>query len=437
MDVNSVTWNARLRVGEWIANRASGELTGPGGVFKLEPKVMDLLYLLAAQAGQPVPREQIMATLWPGVLVGEDSLARTVSKLRQALGDDAKSPRYIGTLSKRGYRLLADTERLSTAAVPPSPALVATLSRRPWRVWQLPALLLAAAVLLIIGGLAWSGRFSSSVPSPLSAAADDNSLLITRANDYYFQFSRGDNEAAIELYERVLGLHPDDANALAGLANALVQRSLRWPQATGKTAVEFTRLADALANGHLDREPARAQLQRARQLAERAVTVAPESAAAHKALGFVASAQRRLNPALASYSRAVQLDPDAWGSMINIGDVLEIMGRTDEALPHFEQAYAAMGRAYARNPVQVRPWYAPMGVLIAGRYRVRGDLVAAETWYRRVLAHSPLQPEATRGLAVVLRKGGDGAAADRLCKELSQRLGTGPDCEETHDHEQR
>ena len=75
------------------------------------------------------------------------------------------------------------------------------------------------------------------------------------------------------------------------------------------------------------------------------MVLAPDSAAAHKALGFVLSAQHQFAPALASYHRAVALDPDAWGSMINIGDLMEITGRDEEALPWFEQAYAAMGRA--------------------------------------------------------------------------------------------
>src|SRR5690606_23215097 len=108
--------------------------------------------------------------------------------------------------------------------------------------------------------------------------------------DFYFQFARGDNESAIELYQRVLGLHPDDPLAMAGLANALVQRCVRWPAEPGSPKA-FSRLGDALANGHLAREPARSQLQRARLLAQRAVERAPGVAATHKALGFVASAQ--------------------------------------------------------------------------------------------------------------------------------------------------
>ncbi|RZA37315.1 MAG: tetratricopeptide repeat protein [Lysobacteraceae bacterium] len=382
---------------------------------------MDLLFVLASHAGQVVTREQLMARLWPGLVVGEDSLARTVSKLRQSLGEDAKAPQYIETIAKRGYRLRAQVE----AAKPMQGDLRADATAVPRR-WTRPVVaLLGVGVLLALG---WAGvRFwpvSGSKP-----AADGRNQLVSRADDYYYQFSRADNESAIDLYQRVLGMHPDDAPALAGLANALAQRSIRWPQQAQGEGKEFTKLGDALASGYLENQPAREQLQRARQLAERAVMLAPDSAAAHKALGFVLSAQRQFAPALASYHRAVALDPDAWGSMINMGDVMEITGRDEEALPWFEQAYAAMGRAYDRNPVQVRPWYSDLGVLIADRYRARGDSPSAEAWYRRVLAESPLHPAATVGLARLMRKGGDPAAADRLCVELKQRSGETVGCE--------
>ncbi|KRA50849.1 tetratricopeptide repeat protein [Pseudoxanthomonas sp. Root630] len=414
-----------VRVGEWQVIRATGELIGTQGASRLEPKVADLLFLLAARRGQPVTREEIMDALWPGQVVGEDSLARAVFKLRQALGDDAKSPRYIETLSKRGYRLMAEptpVEDLATSDGVSAPALRTNAVRRRG-MWG--ALAIMVGVLVVGGAWWWSGRWSHTTDSHES----DSGGLIAQADDFYFQFSRGDNESAIELYQRVLGLEPDNVPALAGLANALVQRSVRWPALAGQQGLQFSRLGDALAHGHLARPPASQQLERARLLAERAVALDPESAAAHKATGFVASAQGRFDAALASYQRAVQLDADAWGSLINIGDVLEISGRTREALPYFEQAYEAMERGYAKNRVQIRPWHAQLGALIARRYAGRGEPSRAEAWYRRVLAHSPLHPESTRGLARLLRAGGDDAQADRLCAELASRVGESESCQ--------
>lgn len=387
---------------------------GPAGSMRLEPKVMDLLYLLAAQPGQVLGRERIIQTLWPEVIVGDDSLARTVSKLRQALGDDAKAPRYVETLSKRGYRLVADV-----SAVPKLRASRGdTLPRLSMD--HDPRLLVVLLAALLLTVLVWAGTRDTSPSRPV---AEDSRALLSRADDFYFQFVRADNETAIDLYQRVLSARPDDPIALAGLANALTQRSIRWPQLPGERPIEFHRLGDALAHGHLARDPARQQLRRAQRLAERAVAVAPDSSKAHKANGFVAGAQGRLDAALASHKRAVELDPDAWGPMINIADLLEISGRKDEAVPHYEQAYAAMDRVSEQTPVQVRPWHPALGTLIAQRYRERGDSATAETWYRRVLTRSPLHPGATRGYASILRAGGDIAEADRLCEALNQRTG--------------
>ncbi|GAB2651584.1 hypothetical protein GCM10027193_01050 [Arenimonas aestuarii] len=382
---------------------------------------MDLLCVLAAHRGQVVPREDLMQALWPGVVVGDDSLARTVSKLRQALGDDARSPAYLETISKRGYRLIAEDGAVASA-VAGEPAAAPRPAGRLALVAVLLAVALGVALVLLRDGA------PTDAGGPAASPATDTRQLISRADDYYFRYSRADNEAALELYQRVLGLDPDNADAMAGLANALAQRAIRWPTAPTAGAVEYTRLGDALAAGHLSSEPARSQLVRARQLAEAAVARAPASSAAHRALGLVASAQGELDAGLAAHRRAVELDPAAWGAMINIADVLELVGRDEEALAWFERAFETMAGDYDTNPAKVGAWHASLGVLVAERHRARGDSSAAEAWYRRVLAISPLQPEATRGLAGVLADGGDAAAAERLCRELEQRLGQGDDC---------
>ncbi|WP_394003224.1 winged helix-turn-helix domain-containing protein [Luteimonas sp. WGS1318] len=431
--MTSTTWPARVDAGPFSATPASGELSGPGGVQRLEPKVMDLLCLLASEPGRVWSRDDLMARLWPGVVVGEDSLARTVSKLRQALDDDAKAPRYIETIAKRGYRWIA------AASAAPHAAQTAAASAdgpdvRITHASSSPArgvrygVALAGVVLLAAGVGAYMMMRGAAPPTP--PAAGTTTTMLTRADQYYFQFSRADNEAALELYQRVLGLDPDSAAAMAGVANALAQRAIRWPTAPGPEAVEFTRLGDALAHGHMAREPARSQLQRARQLAETAVARAPDSAAAYKALGLVLSAQGEAEAGLAAHMRAVELDPDAWTAMINIADLLEQSGHAAEALPWFERAYDVMALTYDDNPVQVRHWHEALGVLLADRYRVQGDLPRAEAGYRRVLALSPLHVDATRGLAAVLAAGGDEAAATRMCLELELRLGPAAACKQ-------
>lgn len=111
-----------FRIGDFRADPSCCTLAGGGESASIEPKVMDLLALLAAAPGKVFSREDLDAALWPGVTVGEDTLARTVSKLRRALGDSAASPSFIETIPKRGYRLIAPVvfeER--PAAEKPSP----------------------------------------------------------------------------------------------------------------------------------------------------------------------------------------------------------------------------------------------------------------------------------------------------------------------------
>lgn len=76
---------------------------------------MDLLVYLAERAGEVLSRNQIFRDVWHDVDVGESALLTAVSTLRRALRDDPKQPRFIETIPKRGYRLIADTNARSAA----------------------------------------------------------------------------------------------------------------------------------------------------------------------------------------------------------------------------------------------------------------------------------------------------------------------------------
>ena len=82
-------------------------VTGPAGTIRLEPKVMQVLVLLAAHAGQVVAKERLIQTVWPDTFVTDDVLTRAISELRRVFGDDARESRFIQTIPKSGYRLIA------------------------------------------------------------------------------------------------------------------------------------------------------------------------------------------------------------------------------------------------------------------------------------------------------------------------------------------
>ena len=96
-----------FRIGDWMLDAGRNELVRDGESHRLEPKVIEVLAYLASRPGKVVAREELLAAVWPGVIVGDDALTQAIIKLRKALGDDAHNPTYIETISKRGYRLIA------------------------------------------------------------------------------------------------------------------------------------------------------------------------------------------------------------------------------------------------------------------------------------------------------------------------------------------
>ena len=77
---------------------------------KLEPRIMQLLVCLASEPGEVFSREQLLETVWGEHSSLEEVLTLGISRLRKALGDAARSPAFIQTVPKKGYRLIANVE---------------------------------------------------------------------------------------------------------------------------------------------------------------------------------------------------------------------------------------------------------------------------------------------------------------------------------------
>src|SRR6185437_14644080 len=93
-------------LGGWHVDPALGTLSRDGQQSRLEPRLMELLLLFAASPGRVLAKDEIAAVVWGGRAIGDDTLAAAVSRLRSALGE-SKERRFIETLPKRGYRLVA------------------------------------------------------------------------------------------------------------------------------------------------------------------------------------------------------------------------------------------------------------------------------------------------------------------------------------------
>ena len=78
--------------------------------IKLRPKAFAVLRYLAERPGRLVPKEELLDVIWPSVHVSPEVLKVTIAEIRKILDDCPKTPRYIETAHRRGYRFIAKTE---------------------------------------------------------------------------------------------------------------------------------------------------------------------------------------------------------------------------------------------------------------------------------------------------------------------------------------
>src|ERR1700682_3924733 len=98
---------AVLKFGPYWIDREQRLLTTESGVIPLAPKVFDTLLVLVDSGGRLLEKENLLTKVWPDAFVEEGSLARNISTLRQALGENPHDQKYIVTVPKRGYRFVA------------------------------------------------------------------------------------------------------------------------------------------------------------------------------------------------------------------------------------------------------------------------------------------------------------------------------------------
>jgi len=156
-----------LKVGEWIVEPDLNQLSARGRSVKVEPKTMAVLLCLASRPGQVVGREELLSQVWPGVVVGDDSLTQVIIRLRKALGDDPEQPTYVQTVTKKGYRLVAP--------VRPAPGTEVSATPQRQRAGWIAAAAVAAS--LVVTALWWAGR-PVTTAEPLSDAARAPTLAI-------------------------------------------------------------------------------------------------------------------------------------------------------------------------------------------------------------------------------------------------------------------
>jgi DNA-binding winged helix-turn-helix (wHTH) protein/tetratricopeptide (TPR) repeat protein len=104
-----------MRFGDCELDLARFELRRGGRRVRVQPKVLDLLVYLIRHRERVVPRDELLAAVWPGVVVSETALSQTVKEARRAVRDDGVRQGVIQTVRGRGYRFVAPVEESPAA----------------------------------------------------------------------------------------------------------------------------------------------------------------------------------------------------------------------------------------------------------------------------------------------------------------------------------
>jgi DNA-binding winged helix-turn-helix (wHTH) protein len=109
---------ARLHFDRFELDEADARLTCVGEAVALAPKPFAVLCALARTPGRLVTKNALLDLVWGHRFVTESVLKTAISEVRAALGDDPRQPRYIETVSRRGYRFIAAAVGTSLPSAP-------------------------------------------------------------------------------------------------------------------------------------------------------------------------------------------------------------------------------------------------------------------------------------------------------------------------------
>ena len=205
---------ASLRIGAWRVSPASGQISREGETVRVEARTMRLLVCLAEHAGQVVSIDDLIEQVWAGVIVTPDSVYQAITSLRRLLGDDPRQPRYIATVPRLGYRMVAGVSPWVDQPLisPPVPEAPSGTQQRPKK-WPLLAAGVAFPLILAAAFLVY-GRFGGA-PHPsanLDAVRAQTSIAVLPFLDLTSEsmdqeyFADGMTEELIDRLSKIPGL---------------------------------------------------------------------------------------------------------------------------------------------------------------------------------------------------------------------------------------
>ncbi|MGB6133835.1 MAG: winged helix-turn-helix domain-containing protein [Acidobacteriaceae bacterium] len=426
---------AVCQFGEYTLDVGRFELCRNGLPLPLEPKPMELLILLAERNGQLVTRAEIAERLWDrAVFVDtEHGINTAIRKIRYALRDDPEEPRYIQTVTGKGYRFAAPITVLDTGSPPPQPASESLLTNGSgpaplpsspqatplhprWLVWAISTVLLLLAATLSLAARSWIGHNRAAPIHSLAVLPLDN--LSGDPSQEYFADGMTDElttmlarDSTLRIVSRTSVMQYKEAHRpLREIARALgVDGIVEGSVARSGGRVHMTlQLIQANADAHLwadsyDRDADDVGLpdEAARAIAQRLQSAAPVAAparyvnpAAHDAYlqgKYLWFSDGRLGESGKYFQKAIEIQPDyamGWAWRANYYGAATVDGLLDPrtSLDALQQA--------ADRAVQLDPNLAEAHQAMAGALWLhRWDFAGADREIMRAISLDPHDAE--------------------------------------------
>ncbi|MEL7296604.1 MAG: winged helix-turn-helix domain-containing protein [Pseudomonadota bacterium] len=138
-----MTLQGSFSIGDWTVFPMEGRIQDGDVERRLQPKSMDVLVALAKANGQVVSRDSLLSDIWSGRAMTDEPLTRCIGELRKALNDSKAQPRYIQTIPKRGYRLMAE---IIPSSEPKTPIEDQPANQRSTKNWTLAGCILMTVI---------------------------------------------------------------------------------------------------------------------------------------------------------------------------------------------------------------------------------------------------------------------------------------------------
>ena len=220
-----------MRIGNARIDFDGNLIDGVDGPSIVEPKVMQLLKVLAEKPNTVFSREELITAVWGVDFGGDERLSRAISLLRKALGDKRGDYKYIETISRRGYRLIAEVAPETPDVLPPSNTK--QIAATPLSIPSPPKLapkskstsvkgLMAALSLAVTVTLGLVIFILSRGPIPLETLSVGEELTAGFEKIHNFGHVDAVEEAQSD-FQSVLKMEPENATAHAGLALAYIR----------------------------------------------------------------------------------------------------------------------------------------------------------------------------------------------------------------------